>query len=192
MNTTILTRPTRPRQPRTPGRAASVPARGFSMLELTIVLAITATLSAIAIPRFARSIARSRADAAAARLAADLELARTRARATSRPREVRFAAGTSAYVLQGEPTPTTTGAAYLVDLGASPYFARLTRVTIAAATQTGAAVSPVAAAAPARTIVFDAFGTPVRGAVVDIAVGDQRRRVTLDPASGRSTVAAAN
>lgn len=173
-------------------RAASVPRRAFSMLELTLVLAITATLSAIAVPRFARSIARARADAAAARIVADLELARTRARAASRPREVRFTAGASSYVLISEPTATSTGAAYLVDLAASPYSARLTSVTISSAPSAGAAVATTALSPTARTIVFDAFGTPVRGAVLLLSVGSERRRITLDPSGGRATVAILN
>ncbi|MBY0262103.1 MAG: GspH/FimT family pseudopilin, partial [Phycisphaerales bacterium] len=173
--------------PRGPARrAANVPARAFSMLELVVVLAITATLAAVAVPRFARSIARSRADAAASRLVADLELARTRARATSRPREIRFTtAGT--YILQDEPTATTTGAAYFVDLAAQPYSARVTAVTLAPAASLGAAASLTASANALRTIVFDGFGTPVRAATIDLAVGAERRRITLDASSGRAT-----
>jgi type II secretory pathway pseudopilin PulG len=160
------------------------------MLELVVVMAVAATLAAIAVPRFAGSITRSRADAAASRLVADLELARTRARASSRPREVRFAAGTSSYILQGEPTATTPGAAYLVDLAAAPYYARLTNLTLADDPSPGAAVVAAPGTTPARTIVFDAFGTPLRGATIQIAVGDQRRRVSIDPSSGRASVEA--
>lgn len=173
-------------------RAANVPARAFSMLELVVVLAITATLAGIAVPRFARSIARSRADAAASRLVADLELARARARSTSRPREVRFVASGTAYVLQSEPTATTAAAAYLVDLEAQPYAARITGLTLAAAVSPGAAVSTTPTAAASRTIIFDAFGTPVRAATIDLAVGSEKRRITVDASSGRATFATIN
>ena len=56
--------------------------RGFSLLELVLVLAIMTTMSAIAVPRYAVSLARYRIDAAAKRVKAELSLARKTAKIT--------------------------------------------------------------------------------------------------------------
>jgi prepilin-type N-terminal cleavage/methylation domain-containing protein len=174
-------RPSRRRLNAATGRAVVVPMRGgFSMVELVVVLAIVSVLAGVGTVRFAGAISRSRADAAAARLAADLSLAQARARSTSRWREVTFATGGSAYTLQGEPTATSGGAAYLVDLTTEPYRARITGVTFGTSVVAGLTSRPAA--------VFDGFGTPAWGVRVDIAAGDQRRRVTLEAPSGRLVV----
>ncbi len=60
--------------------SSSSPRRAFSLLELVIVLGILVTLSAIAVPKYARSLARYRTEAAARRIKAELTLARRTAK----------------------------------------------------------------------------------------------------------------
>src|SRR5690606_27031377 len=67
-------------------QAAQPLRRGFSLLELVMVLTIIAILAAIATPRYANAMARYRADLAARRIAADLLLAQRLARTESRSR----------------------------------------------------------------------------------------------------------
>ena len=62
--------------------SSSRPTSGFSLLELVLVLAIMTTLSTVAVPRYAVSLARYRADAAAKRVKAELSLARRTAKIT--------------------------------------------------------------------------------------------------------------
>ncbi len=57
---------------------------GFGLLELIIVLSIITTLSAVAVPKYAASLARYRADAAAGRIKAELTTARRTARITGK------------------------------------------------------------------------------------------------------------
>lgn len=74
--------------------------RGFTLVELVIVLAVISLIAGMAVPRYASASARYRVKAAARRVAADLEMARRLARANSGPVQVRFTAGVkSAYLV---------------------------------------------------------------------------------------------
>ena len=73
--------------------------RGFSLLELVLVLGILTVLAAIGIPRYGASAARYRADLVAQRLVADLRLARGHAQATSASQSVEFDVDLNQYTL---------------------------------------------------------------------------------------------
>lgn len=68
--------------------------RGFTLLELVVVLIVAATIAAIAAPRFADSAARGRVLSGADRLGAEIVLTRDRTRAASSARILRMAPGT--------------------------------------------------------------------------------------------------
>jgi len=152
----------------TPGR------RAFSLVEMLLVLVIMAVMAAVAIPRFSSAEARHRVEAAARRVAADLDLARQRARAAGANRSVIFNPGAARYRLPGVAHPDRPGSPddYTVELGQAPY---------------GAAITAVDFGGDAA-IVFDGFGTPDSGGSVTIRVGRYAQTVTVDAGTGNATV----
>src|SRR5688500_3620188 len=78
---------------------------GFTLAEMVMVVAITATLAAITIPRYLTALNRYRLDAAARRIAADLTMARLNARDTGTARTVTFATSTDSYDISGMTDP---------------------------------------------------------------------------------------
>ena len=153
------------------GRPRAGAATGFNLVELVLVIAITALVSAIAVPRYANSVARYRADAAAKRVAADLALAQNYASTAGRVQSVVFVS--RSYQMPGMPhLDGKSYGDYTVDLGVDPY-----GVTRVAAEFGGDA-----------TVKYDIYGTPDTGGSVVIEVGDARRVVVLSPDSGRVTI----
>ena len=69
--------------------------RGFTLLELAIVLAVTAILAAMAVPTFASLVARQRLQAAAEHLKADIALARQEAGRRAQPVHLAFQPGSN-------------------------------------------------------------------------------------------------
>lgn len=145
----------------------------FSLLELVLVLAIMATMAAIAVPRYANSLARYRADMAAHRIAADLEYARAAAAAASSSRSVAFHPDTDRYELTGLEHPDHPGSPYEVRLQETPFHTDLTEVVFGTDSQ---------------TVVFNGFGLPDNGGKVAVRAGDRVRTIVIDPETGEATI----
>jgi len=142
------------------------------MIELVLVICIISILASVAIPRFASSMVRHRADAAAQRIVADLNFAQRRARLASTSVSVIFDATNETYRLVGVSDPDHPGSEYTIRLFETPY-----EVGIVSADFNGDA-----------TVIFDGYGVPDSGGTVVVAAGTEQRTINLAAASGRVTL----
>lgn len=145
------------------GQRSSLPFhRGFTLLELVIVMTLLAIIGGIAMPRYTASLAHHRAEAAARRIAADLAYLRQQARFTSSSKTIAFDLATHQY----------SGSITTVSLGDDPYKAVILSVDFGGDAE----------------IVFDGYGIPDSGGTVLIQAGHRQKTITLDGDSGRVTV----
>lgn len=145
---------------------------GFSLLELVLVLAIIATMAAIAAPRYAASAVRYRADLAARRIVHDLALAQATAKAKGASQTVVINQGTDTVVLSGLAGLDPQVSEYCTKLSESPYQANITGSHF-----------------PANNdIVFDGWGIPDSGGTVVLTVGSETRTITVDAETGKATI----
>ena len=146
---------------------------GFSLVELVLVALIISVVAAIAVPRYANALARYRADAAARRVAADLQLARAEARSAGAARTLTFDVAAGALTINDvRPLNRGPGTTYRVLFGDEPYRAVL--------------VTPDFGGDPAVT--FDGYGNPDSGGSVWVRSGNSQRRVALSATTGLPTV----
>jgi len=141
-------------------------AGAFSLIELVIVLLIMAVLAGIAAPRFASAAANNRARAAADRIAADLELAREQARATSATCSVTFNVSNESYKI------ISTNEAFDVDLSRSPYESGIDSVDFAGRS----------------AVSFNAFGVPDTAGQVQVSGGGLKFTVTVAAETGEVSI----
>ena len=146
---------------------------GFTFVEMLMVMAIIGIITAMAMPRWTRSVARYEADAAARRLAADLAWAQSLARNTSSSQTVHFNFSDNTYQLVGVADPDHPTQVYSVDLKQPPY-----RCAIAASTATD----------PNGNIVFDGYGATAAGGAIVLQAGEVQKQVTVNGASGTATI----
>ena len=144
---------------------------GYSLLELVLVLGIMVILAAIAAPRYAGAASRYRAEGAARRIVADLELARTRARTYGSSQTVSFSVGANGYQMPGLPSLKDSSTPYCVTLSDPPYQATLLEVDFGGD----------------ETVNFDGWGVPDSGGWVTLRVGDIGRKVSLDRDTGKAS-----
>ena len=145
---------------------------GFTLIDLVMAIAVIAIVAAIATPRYANALTRYRAEAAARRVAADLELARQTAKSTSSSRTVEFDAVSDSYVIPNVRELDTAGTMYRVQLQDPPYQAQIVSVDLGGDTE----------------IVFDGFGIPDSGGFVIVQAGDYQYTVVVDPETGVAEV----
>ena len=151
------------------GRAATA----FSLIELVVVLVVVGVVAAIAVPRYSGALIRYRVDAAANRVAADLELARAEASKTSRNCTIRFYTAGDWYRLEGVADfMRGTGADYDIYLDQEPYVAQIVSADFGGD----------------DVVIFDGYGLPDSGGSVVVGAGFTQKTIVLDGQTGKATI----
>ena len=146
--------------------APDVSRGGFTLVELVIVMVIIGVVGAIALPRFSQATARQQLDAAAERLVSDLELAKTRARASSQTVTVAFNRSAESYTISGG-----GGDAFTVELDESPYNALIGTASFGGST----------------TLTFNGYGIPSSSGTVVVKFSSSQKITVNLSASGEVT-----
>jgi len=154
--------------------------RGMTLIELAMVVLIIGILAMAAAPRYVGSLAHFRVEAAASRIAADLEWARQTARTTGVNQTVIFDQGASTYSMATTADPDHPTASLSVDLSRSEYPVSLTRVDFDGEGQ----------------LTFDLNGCPLAGTAlmplvngeIIISSGSRQRTVVVDGATGHARI----
>ncbi len=146
--------------------------RGFTVLELVITILIIGILAAASAPKVAGTLHRYRADAAAQRVKADLELARQRAVSSSAALTVQFVPATNSYSIPGLDDINHPSQAYAIDLGEQPYNAGLLSAALGGDSD----------------VQFDRYGQPDSGGTITVQSGSFQQTVTLDSDTGLASI----
>ena len=144
--------------------------RGFTLVELTIVVLIIGVVSAIVLSRFRGTLARHRVEAAANRIVNDVNLACRYARIGSTEYKVTFNVANDSYRLPQFADPDHPTERYDIALDDEPY-----KVRIVSADFDGDA-----------EIKFNGYGMPDSGGTVVLQAAGYQVTVEVDPDTGHA------
>jgi type II secretory pathway pseudopilin PulG len=164
-----------PRHPTRAGEAEAnqgLPRRAFSLLELLVILAIVASIIAIALPRYGHTMARYQADVAARRIVSDLALARAEARQNCRSQTIIVDPVANQIRMPGVAHLDDGLSEYVTELAVEPYCATLVSADFGG---DGA-------------VIFDGYGVPDSGGTAVVRSGGEQRTVVLNQDSGEAVV----
>lgn len=145
--------------------------RAYTIVEVIFVLLILAILWGIAAPRYAYSMSRYRAEAAARRLAADLALARSTAQQTSTNVVITFNTTANTYSMSGVQSMSKTSTTYNVSLAGSAYSASFATVPFAN-----------------NQLTFNQYGAADQSGQIIVQSGGVQHTVTVEATTGKAVV----
>jgi len=146
--------------------------RGFGLLELVLVMGIVGVVAGMAAPRFTNATMRYRVEMTARRIAADLSLAQSWAKTSSKSQTVAFDLAGAKYRMTGVRTLDNRSSNYEVNLSGDPHL-----VTLVSANFGGG-----------PNVTFDAYGAPDNGGTIVIQANGTQKTITLSPYTGKAKV----
>lgn len=135
-------------------------------------MATITVLAAIAAPRFAMSLSRYRADLLAQRVAKDIELTQTRARAQGTSQTIKFKKADDEVKILGAAGLDPHSNTYKTKVAESPYFGDITSADFDGDNE----------------LIFDAWGIPDSNGFTTLEVGLESRKLSVDPNTGDVTI----
>jgi prepilin-type N-terminal cleavage/methylation domain-containing protein len=171
---------------------ATPPRRAFTLAEVIIVALIMGIMALVTVPQYAESLSYFRADAAAKRIAADLNLVRQNAitKGTATGEWVNFFTSAESYQVLNAADIDHPGDEYWVKFSETPYPVDVVSVTFA--NSNGYTSN--------STIKYDMYGTArsgdppsfpdaqmVNGEII-VASGDEERTVIINAVTGEASV----
>lgn len=154
-------------------KQSRVRGRGFSLIEMVLVMAIFAIVAAIAMPKYASAGFRYRIDATARQIMLDLDYARTKARTSSTSQEIVFSVVADNYVITGL-LDASTGKTYSVDVSDDPFLTKIVSVNLGGDSR----------------LVYDGYGHPDSGGDIVLRSGDNIRTIRLDAGADKISLLA--
>ena len=146
---------------------------GFTLVELTIVLLLMATMAVVAVPRWTASLQKLRVSNAANRIVADFARVQSAAYNSSSTKTMTFTIDSSQYTVAGVQSLNNNAGPYIVTLSADPFQCRLVSVWGLTGNQ---------------SMTFNGYGVPNRGGNIIVAAGSYQKTIVVDAASGTAVV----
>lgn len=159
---------------------ASTSRAAFTLIELVIVLLILGILTVVTMPNIAKAIREQNVDAAARRIAADLETARQTAKATGASRSVQFDVAANQYTLLNIKDINHPAIQQVTNLSNAGY-----AVTLGTATFNGT-----------NQLTFDLYGrpfagsplAPLNGGTIVVQAGSAQHAIVVNPTTGKTQI----